>query len=83
MIVLNMTMYIIVINHAVLCNKDNCQDICHCLNGTSCNNIDGQCVLGSCDRGWRSDSCSERKLSFTVIHLLYLNKSRHTTLHFA
>jgi hypothetical protein len=25
---------------------NNCQDICHCLNGTSCNNIDGQCVLG-------------------------------------
>lgn len=61
---------------------NNCQDICHCLNRTSCNNIAGQCVLGSCDRGWRSDSCSERKLSFTVIHLLYLNKSLHTTLHF-
>ncbi|CAG2211544.1 PTPRT [Mytilus edulis] len=37
----------------------NCQFECHCLNGITCNNVNGQCPRGLCDPGWKSNTCSQ------------------------
>jgi hypothetical protein len=37
----------------------NCEKECHCLNSTSCNNINGACLVGFCDAGWHGSSCSQ------------------------